>query len=225
MEAPLPDYYQTLGVLPTASSAEIKEAYKKKSLATHPDRFPNASTQERQRYTQRFQTLADAYYVLSDPDRRAEYDQIKSSRPSSSFFDYSSEQDTEKEQGASASFFSHFFSSPDSEPSEAGTESEGLPRGQPQANGIFADVFEELLRPEVHRVAPIWKWIGSASGGALGFIVGNIPGAIGGAVVGSQLGAIRDAKGKSVAEVFINLGASQRAEVLTRLFQKIVTQQ
>ncbi|PWZ03718.1 DnaJ-domain-containing protein [Testicularia cyperi] len=184
MDAPLPDYYRTLGVSPTATAAEIKESYKRRSLKTHPDRFPNASAAERQRYTQKFQTLADAYYVLSDTDRRREYDQLRRSRPSSD------------------SFYS-----------------------QPQADGIFTGVFEELLRPEVQRVAPLWKWVGGASGTALGFIVGNVPGALAGAVAGSQLGRIRDAKGKSVAEVFMGLGAGQRAEVLTRLLQRVLQQQ
>ena len=96
---------------------------------------------------------------------------------------------------------------------------------QPQADRVFANVFEELLRPEVHRVAPFWKWVGGASGTALGFIVGNIPGALAGAFAGSQLGRIRDAKGKSVAEVFMSLGAAQRAEVLTNLLQRVLNQQ
>ncbi|SPO35804.1 related to DNAJ-like protein homolog [Pseudozyma flocculosa] len=233
MDGPLPDYYRTLGVSPTASAAEVKEAYKRASLRTHPDRFPNATPQERQRYTQRFQTLADAYYVLSDSQRRREYDQLRSSRPSSSFFSSaSSEEDddfSEKEQGASANFFESFFrgafssDAPKTE-SDDGSSERANPN-QPQADGVFADVFEELLRPEVQRVAPFWKWVGGASGGALGFIVGNVPGALGGAFLGGQLGRIRDAKGKSVAEVFMGLAAGQRAEVLTRLLQKVLASQ
>lgn len=43
---------------------------------------------------------------------------------------------------------------------------------------MFGDVFEELLRPEVERVVPIWRWVGAASGAALGFIAGNLPGAV-----------------------------------------------
>lgn len=237
METPLPDYYRTLGVSPSASTSEIREAYKRASLATHPDRFPNATAQERQRYTQRFQTLADAYYVLSDSERRREYDQIRSSRPASSFFSSGSteaDETSEKEQGYSANFFQSFFpgafkaestddqDDQDDLDTDAGSNSHA---NQPRADGVFADVFEELLRPEVHRVAPWWKWVGTVSGGALGFIVGNVPGALGGAFAGSQLGRIRDAKGKSVAEVFVNLGAGQRAEVLTRLLQRVLAQQ
>ena len=47
-----------------------------------------------------------------------------------------------------------------------------------------------------------WSLVGSASGGALGFIVGNMPGMVAGAVAGNRLGAVRDAKGKSVFAVF-----------------------
>ncbi|SPO46735.1 uncharacterized protein PSANT_04421 [Moesziomyces antarcticus] len=227
MDAPLPDYYRTLGVEARATASEIKEAYKRRSLKTHPDRFPNATPAERQRYTQKFQTLADAYYVLSDTQRRREYDELRSSRPSSnSFFsggvdsddDEAASEYSEKEQSYSANFFQSFF--PGAFKQEEGQEeqsynaSHDARRGssQPAADGVFANVFEELLRPEVHRVAPVWKYVGGASGTALGFIVGNIPGALAGAFAGSQLGRIRDAKGKSVAEVFMGLGASQRAE-------------
>lgn len=235
MDAPLPDYYRTLGVTPTASATEIKEAYKRRSLKTHPDRFPNATPAERQRYTQKFQTLADAYYVLSDTDRRREYDQLRDSRPSSnSFFGGSYDEDddaasefSEKEQNYSANFFQSFFPGAfkQEESNETNEDRHRAGSNQPEADGVFANVFEELLRPEVNRVAPIWKWVGGASGTALGFIVGNVPGALAGAFAGSQLGRIRDAKGKSVAEVFMSLGASQRAEVLTRLLQRVLNQQ
>jgi hypothetical protein len=51
------------------------------------------------------------------------------------------------------------------------------------------------------------------SGGGLGFIIANLPGLMLGAVAGNRLGAIRDAKGKSVAAVFSDLGGQQKAEV------------
>ncbi|KAE8269364.1 hypothetical protein A4X09_0g2982 [Tilletia walkeri] len=187
-----PDFYAVLGVSPTASTEEIRDAYKKQSLKCHPDRFPNASAAERERHTARFQALADAYYVLSDPSRRQEYDAVRRSHPSSS----SSFGDSAQ---ASANYFRSFFSG-------------GATHGeQPEAEGVFGGVFEELLRPEVHRV-----------GAGLGFIMGNIPGAIGGAVLGNRLGAIRDAKGKSVAEVFVNLSSSQKAEILKALASKVL---
>lgn len=59
----------------------------------------------------------------------------------------------------------------------------------------------------------LWGIIGGLSGGALGFIVANVPGLVAGAVAGNRLGAVRDAKGKSVYEVFQELPQSDRAKV------------
>jgi hypothetical protein len=72
--------------------------------------------------------------------------------------------------------------------------------GRPDAEEVFGDVFEDMLRPEVQRVMPFWKYVGAASGAAIGFIVGNLPGAAIGGYGGSKLGAVRDAKGKAVYE-------------------------
>lgn len=47
-----------------------------------------------------------------------------------------------------------------------------------------------------------WSLVGGLSGGAMGFIIANFPGAIAGAVAGNRLGAVRDARGKSVYSVF-----------------------
>lgn len=47
-----------------------------------------------------------------------------------------------------------------------------------------------------------WSMVGGLSGGAMGFIVANFPGALAGAVAGNRLGAVRDARGKSVYSVF-----------------------
>lgn len=70
-----------------------------------------------------------------------------------------------------------------------------------------------MLRPEVNRVIPWWTYVGAVSGAGLGFIVANVPGLMVGAFAGNRLGAIRDAKGKSVAAVFTQLGGDQKAEV------------
>ncbi len=60
---------------------------------------------------------------------------------------------------------------------------------------------------------PWWTYVGAVSGGGLGFIVANIPGLMLGALAGNRLGAVRDAKGKSVAAVFNDLAGDQKAEV------------
>lgn len=60
---------------------------------------------------------------------------------------------------------------------------------------------------------PWWSWVGAVSGAGIGFIIANVPGLMVGAVAGNRLGAIRDAKGRSVAAVFSQLGGNQKAEV------------
>lgn len=58
------EYYDLLGVSTTASSIEIKKAYRKKSIQEHPDKNPNDPTA-----TERFQAISEAYQVLGDDDR------------------------------------------------------------------------------------------------------------------------------------------------------------
>lgn len=56
----------------------------------------------------------------------------------------------------------------------------------------------------------------------LGFIIANVPGAIGGFVAGNRLGAVRDAHGKSVYEVFQGLDPETRNNILTQLAAKVL---
>ncbi len=59
----------------------------------------------------------------------------------------------------------------------------------------------------------MWTWLGTTCGAGLGFITANGPGLVAGASAGARLGANRDAKGKSVAAVFAELGTAQKVEV------------
>jgi curved DNA-binding protein len=63
------DYYQTLGVNKNASDEEIKRAYRKLAMKYHPDRNPNKKDAE-----ERFKEINEAYAVLSDKDKRKQYD-------------------------------------------------------------------------------------------------------------------------------------------------------
>jgi curved DNA-binding protein len=66
------DYYDILGVSSDASPEEIKKAYRKLALETHPDRNPDNPRAE-----ERFKDLSEAYGVLSDTDKRSQYDQYR----------------------------------------------------------------------------------------------------------------------------------------------------
>ena len=65
------DYYEVLGVIKSASSEEIKKAYRKLALKYHPDRNKNDKAAEA-----KFKEASEAYHVLSDKERRNNYDQF-----------------------------------------------------------------------------------------------------------------------------------------------------
>ncbi len=66
------DFYQVLGVPETASPAEIKKAYRRLAKQYHPDANPN-NTQA----ADRFKEISEAHSVLSDADKRKQYDQMR----------------------------------------------------------------------------------------------------------------------------------------------------
>ncbi len=65
------DYYDTLGVSKGASDSEIKSAYRKLALKHHPDRNPDNKDAE-----EKFKKISEAYAVLSDEQKRKQYDQF-----------------------------------------------------------------------------------------------------------------------------------------------------
>jgi molecular chaperone DnaJ len=66
------DYYEVLGVDRNASADEIKKAYRKLALKYHPDRVAEA---EKKQATEKFKEATEAYEVLSDSKKKAQYDQ------------------------------------------------------------------------------------------------------------------------------------------------------
>ncbi|MGA1864990.1 MAG: DnaJ C-terminal domain-containing protein [bacterium] len=67
------DYYKTLGIDKKASKEEIKKAYRKLALKYHPDRNKDNPQAE-----EKFKEINEAYAVLSDPEKRKQYDQFGS---------------------------------------------------------------------------------------------------------------------------------------------------
>eukprot|EP00644_Phytophthora_capsici_P004639 jgi/Phyca11/110976/e_gw1.19.705.1 len=69
---PSKDYYKVLGVTKKFSDRELKKAYRQLALKYHPDKAENA--EEKEEAKEKFVEVSEAYEVLSDPDKRKEYD-------------------------------------------------------------------------------------------------------------------------------------------------------
>ncbi|TVY14068.1 putative J domain-containing protein [Lachnellula arida] len=218
------DYYAALGINSKASQQQIRDAYKKAALRTHPDRVPSDSP-ERPERTRKFQLINDAYYTLSDATRRRDYDAARTyhgfgSGASTASTAFDSEEDI-PDPGASASGGGGFPWS------SFGFKAKNTEEKTKFENEQFGDVFEEMLREEGMAenggkpTGLFWSVVGGLSGGAMGFIMANFPGLVAGAVAGNRLGSVRDAKGKSVYQVFSDLPQGDKARLLSQLAAKV----
>ena len=193
----------------------------RQALKSHPDRVPSDSP-ERPARTKKFQQINDAYFTLSDLSRRRDYDaaRIYHGFSGAAASDSDPEEEVPHPQGSSKSggfpwSAFGFGSRSDINPDE-------------YSNQQFGSVFEEMLRDEgmaegkeAHPTRKFWSLVGGLSGGAMGFIVANFPGAVAGAVAGNRLGAVRDARGKSVYSVFQELPQSDKSKLLGQLAAKV----
>jgi len=189
----VPDYYKILGVSVTASQKEIREAYKKCALRTHPDRVAT-NDPTRDARTREFQQVNDAYYTLGDRQRRRNYDDARRFQQPQ----FPQHENPEWQDEQFGGVFEEMLR-------EQGVNSEASQAQEVEGDGKFYGI------------------LGGISGAALGFIVGNVPGLLAGAVAGNRLGAIRDTKGKSVYEVFHQLPQAEKAKVLADIASKILS--
>ena len=103
---PEKDLYAVLGVARTASADEIKKAYRKLARKHHPDVNPNDPQAE-----ERFKEISGANEVLSDPERRARYDEFGMPGLQEGFDPEQARSYQSWSQGARRSPFQHDFSS------------------------------------------------------------------------------------------------------------------
>lgn len=68
------DHYSVLGVNPNATKPQIKEAFKKLAMKFHPDKHTESSKPVQNQAISRFKRVSEAYEVLSDDSKRADYD-------------------------------------------------------------------------------------------------------------------------------------------------------
>jgi curved DNA-binding protein CbpA len=199
------------------------------ALRTHPDRVASDSPERAER-TRKFQQINDAYYTLSDPSRRRDYDAARiyhgfGSGASTASTAFDSDEEVPSAGAGNAGTSGGTWSSFPWSSFGFGKKNEDEKRAA--ENEQFGDVFEEMLHEEGMAedggkpTGKFWSVVGGLSGAAMGFIIANFPGMLAGAVAGNRLGSIRDAKGKSVYSVFQELPQDAKMQLLSQLAAKV----
>jgi curved DNA-binding protein len=145
------DYYQTLGVSREATAEDIKKAYRKLARKYHPDvsKEPNAE--------QRMQDVNEAYAVLSDPQKRAAYDQLgRDYRPGEEFrpppdwdagFEFSNRGFSPDQAAGFSDFFAELFGRMGGGSARAGFH----PRGEDHHAKVLLDI-EDTYRGAARQI-------------------------------------------------------------------------
>ncbi|PNU21423.1 integrase [Geothermobacter hydrogeniphilus] len=132
------DYYATLGLAKGADADQIKKAYRKLALKYHPDKNPGDKQAE-----ERFKDISEAYAVLSDPEKKQQYDQFGDAAFHQRFsqedifrdFDFG---DIFRDFGGGEDLFSHLF---------GGGRQNGFHRGRPHGPRRGQDYVMQLSIP------------------------------------------------------------------------------
>ncbi|KAJ6490905.1 DnaJ domain-containing protein [Mycena sanguinolenta] len=206
--ARFPNYYQVLNIWESATEDEVRTAYKKEALRTHPDRFGSGAKKREAR--QKFQAVADAYWVLSHDIWRDLYAESLA-----------------RERTALKRLLRKFGCGGSIDDIFADAD----------ADGIFTEVFAEVkttcfrlhLSPTSVSIRSYYgqklnamlrgrvTWVPFAGNAGLGYIMADAEGASLGALIGSALDRQRGARGI----VFNDLEANQRAEILRDLASQV----
>jgi curved DNA-binding protein len=145
------DYYRTLDVSREATAEDIKKAYRKLARKYHPDVSKEADAQRR------MQEINEAYAVLSDPEKRAAYDQLGASyRPGEDFrpppdwdagFEFSGRGFSPDEAAGFSDFFSQLFGRMGGRGGGAGFQ----PRGEDHHAKVLLDI-EDAYRGATRQI-------------------------------------------------------------------------
>ena len=144
------DPYETLGVEPHVSPAEIKAAYRRLARKLHPDALSDTATSERRHAETRFQEVTAAYNLLKDADARRRYDAMRHAAAKPKFEKaaaYSAKSGTkprEKPEDASFRPSSKTGEKTRFEPPEFKEPLKARPLSEDEQEGVFSELYEGL---------------------------------------------------------------------------------